>query len=465
MDKNTFSHYGWVIVAVIITSLLIAAAAPIANGAMVSINLIPDKLENAFGIGGSSDGAGVQPAYKLDTPTNLQLSEDDILTFNGGDYAEAYEITFKNGATSTTTSSEDTTVDLSSILSAHKGYAYIDVVATSMHPLYSNSDPATYIVGRVLSVPANITLSAERILSFDVVPHATGYVITLDGEGVCTITTNSLDLSEQLAGKSGTVVIGIQAIDNTNKYQNSIVAAYDALLGYTITISDGIKADYSYHSATGEVTLPYVSKDAYAFVGWDDGTTTHPARATLTVTQDTTFTAKWRKYPVVTLKDGETVIDRLYVYGTNVTLPYGPSKSGYEFIAWSDGSTTYRSGDRLYTTANVTLTAIYYKVEEITYTVTVKYNDTLNNVATVPVTGTNRDGVMFTTPTRGGLKKVTSGVETKYYVFDYWLVDGTIVQPGESILIYGNVTCEAVYSAQTTTCGECAINGDMFCTH
>ena len=53
-----------------------------------------------------------------------------------------------------------------------------------------------------------------------------------------------------------------------------------------------------YRVLKGEsVTLPTPSKSGYAFLGWSDGTTTYDARATVTITKNTTFTAVWVRHP------------------------------------------------------------------------------------------------------------------------------------------------------------------------
>lgn len=59
--------------------------------------------------------------------------------------------------------------------------------------------------------------------------------------------------------------------------------------------------------------------------------------------------------------------------GTTITLPTA-SKDGYRFLGWSDGTTTYKAGDRITISAAMTLTAQWEKIE---------YNGSYNYEVTV----------------------------------------------------------------------------------
>ena len=78
---------------------------------------------------------------------------------------------------------------------------------------------------------------------------------------------------------------------------------------YTITYTgDGVTE--STDTTTGSVTLLEAPvRDGYTFKGWNDGTNTHEAGATVTVSADTTFTAVWEE---VTTPDEPAGDDVLY---------------------------------------------------------------------------------------------------------------------------------------------------------
>jgi uncharacterized repeat protein (TIGR02543 family) len=120
---------------------------------------------------------------------------------------------------------------------------------------------------------------------------------------------------------------------------------------YTITFDtdggsgiDPITADYG-----TEVTAPAdPTKTGYTFAGWDnDIPTTMPA-------EDVTITAKWtiNQYTITFDTDGGSGIDPITAdYGTEVTAPADPTKTGYTFAGWDPEIPTTMPAE------NVTITA------------------------------------------------------------------------------------------------------------
>ena len=60
-------------------------------------------------------------------------------------------------------------------------------------------------------------------------------------------------------------------------------------------------------------------------------------------------------------KDGISYAPETVKYGASVTIKDAPSKSGYTFEGWSDGTTTHQPGDVLTVLGNITLTAQWHK--------------------------------------------------------------------------------------------------------
>jgi len=111
-----------------------------------------------------------------------------------------------------------------------------------------------------------------------------------------------------------------------------------------------------------------LTRDSFAFGGWNDGTDTYQPGSSYYVGPDTspiTLTAFWTAGYDITYESGTATgtvpVDTTpRATGTSFTLASGSSlsKSGYTFAGWNDGTTTYAAGAS-YTvgSSNVTLTA------------------------------------------------------------------------------------------------------------
>ncbi len=113
-------------------------------------------------------------------------------------------------------------------------------------------------------------------------------------------------------------------------------------------------------------------KEGYAFLSWNDGSSTFTVGATYTMpAKEVVFTAEWEAVPeryTVTYSLGEhahstaalpeSVSGKLE--GEKVVLPSAPTPAeNYKFIGWSDGVSLYDAGDEYVVTANVTVTAVW----------------------------------------------------------------------------------------------------------
>ena len=130
---------------------------------------------------------------------------------------------------------------------------------------------------------------------------------------------------------------------------------------HTVTLTYDIRTDTVSVAANDQFTLPNIVRPGYELTGWSDGTTTHNAGAVVTITSDVTFTAQWT--PVVqhtvTYDHGyDGIKNTAYVTnGDTVTLPAAPTRGGYTFGGWSDGTTTHNAGAVVTITSDVTFTA------------------------------------------------------------------------------------------------------------
>ena len=117
------------------------------------------------------------------------------------------------------------------------------------------------------------------------------------------------------------------------------------------------------------INLPAApTREGYAFLGWSDGDKTYNPRDEYTVTKDTTITALWKEeYNVVYIyNNGAATGHETVLKGESVTLPT-PSKSGYAFLGWSDGVSTYDAGTVITLTSDVTYTASWVRHPDTPY--------------------------------------------------------------------------------------------------
>ncbi|MBE6957483.1 MAG: hypothetical protein E7450_08585 [Ruminococcaceae bacterium] len=122
-------------------------------------------------------------------------------------------------------------------------------------------------------------------------------------------------------------------------------------------------------------SLPTPTRYGYSFQGWYNGDTRVDTTGTWRIASNVTLTAKWQGNPhTVSLdpKGGSVSPYRVnVVFGSDYTLPK-PTKKGYSFDGWYEGSTRLASSGTWNKDANVSVTARW---SANTYYATVEYGN------------------------------------------------------------------------------------------
>ena len=221
-----------------------------------------------------------------------------------------------------------------------------------------------------------------------------------------------------------------------------LVAAYKEDSSQTTTVK--VKYEFGNGQSDVEETVKEGSsitlkeaptKEGYEFKGWSDGTKTYQPKETVTVSEDTTFTAIWEKVVNnVRVKyefgNGQSDVEETVKEGSSITLKEAPTKEGYEFKGWSDGTKTYQPKETVTVSEDTTFTAVW---EKVVNNVKVKYD--LGN-GQGDVEETIKEGSSITlkeAPTKEG------------YTFKEWS-DGTkTYQPKETVTVSKDMTFTAVW--------------------
>ena len=188
---------------------------------------------------------------------------------------------------------------------------------------------------------------------------------------------------------------------------------------YIVTwIVDGTETKETYEYGTTPAFKGTTDKAAdaqytYTFVGWD----TTIAPVTGDVTYKATYTPTYINYTVKFVVDGETVSEKTYHYGDNVTVPADPTKDAtaqytYTFAGW-DKAVTIVEGNATYTA---------------------KFNSTVNEYTVTYVDASNN--TLGTEKVKYGTLVSTLTAPTKEgYEFDNFNVDGTTTITGDTTLV------------------------------
>ncbi len=244
----------------------------------------------------------------------------------------------------------------------------------------------------------------------------------------------TLDGSAYTFGTPITAPITLDATWNVNSYD------------LTYVYGNGTADSTSQVEYGTSITLTAPVKAGSTFGGWFDGTTTYNAGDIFVMpAKAVTLTAQWdvERYTLTYVYgNGTDNSSSTVAYGANVTLAAAPSKTGYTFGGWNDGTTTHNAGASYAMPANdVTLTAVW---NVITYTINYSVGGGTNgaNVGTYKITDADFTLVNATAP-------------ATYYFVEWQDKNGDAVTKLDSSLIAladntNTITLTAVYDNKYT---------------
>lgn len=184
------------------------------------------------------------------------------------------------------------------------------------------------------------------------------------------------------------------------------------------------------------------TKTGYTFTGWSDSSTVYSALSSyLMPAADVTLTAQWtvNAYTITyDLAQGTSSVPAPVNknFGDTWNLPSAPTRVGYNFVNWSDGSATYSAGAS-YTSSianNLTITAVWSAI--VYYTVTY---DLDGGLGTAPIQDPLQNGQSF---------NLASDPAKTGYSFTGWSYAGTTYSSGALINMPAtNITITATWTA------------------
>ena len=259
------------------------------------------------------------------------------------------------------------------------------------------------------------------------------YTITFDTDGGSAVASITQDYGTAIAKPTDPTKTGYtfggwdKTIPATMPANNLTIKAQWKINQYTITFdTDGGSAVTSitqdYGTTIAKPTDP--TKTGYTFAGWDKEIPgTMPAG-------DMTVTAKWKiNQYTITFKNGETVYKTITQdYGTAITKPADPTKTGYTFDGWDKEIPEAMPAGDMTVTAKWTVNK---------YTVTFDANG-----------GSACEDI---TVTYGGKYPTLPAPTKEGYTFEGWFDGETQVKSGDAVTITGNQTLTAHWSINTYT--------------
>ena len=259
------------------------------------------------------------------------------------------------------------------------------------------------------------------------------YTITFNTAGGSDVAAITQDYGAAIAAPANPTKTGYtfagwdKEIPETMPAENLTIKAQWKINKYTITF------DTAGGSAVASITQDYgtaitapanPAKEGYTFAGWSEKI---PGRMPA---ENMTVKAQWKiNQYTITFKNGETVYKTITQdYGTAITKPADPTKTGYTFAGWDK--------------------EIPEAMPAVDMTVTAKW--TVNKY-TVTFDANGGSACEDITVTYGGKYPTLPAPTKEGYTFEGWFDGETQVKSGDAVTITGNQTLTAHWSINTYT--------------
>ena len=298
---------------------------------------------------------------------------------------------------------------------------------------------------------ANTTLYAQWTIN--------PYTITFDSNGGSAVTAITQNFGTAVTAPAAPTRTGYTfaawspVIPSTIPTNNLIVTAQWTANTYTVTFdanggdaSTPTSTPVTYGSTYG--ALATVSRTGYAFNGWftsTSGGTLVTSASTVAITAAQTLYAQWTINPYTITFDsngGSAVTAITQNFGTTITAPAAPTRTGYTFAAWSPALPSTIPAN------NQTVTAQWIAN---TYTVTFDTN------------GGDAPSLASKSVTYGSTYGALATVTRTGYAFNGWFTStsgGTLVTNASTVAITAAQTLFARWTANTYTVTFDANGGD-----
>ena len=321
------------------------------------------------------------------------------------------------------------------------------------------------------TMPAcNVTYTAEyKINQYTLKFMSDGQVVSETSVDFATAIT-----APQAPAKEGYSFVSWGDVAETMPAKDVTYTAQYKVNQYTVTFKiDGevfktLTQDYG-----SNITIPAApTKEGYSFSGWQNVASTVPAQD---VTYDANFTVN--NYTLKFVADGTVVSEKSVDYGSAITAPNAPAKTGYTFVSWGNVAATMPANDVTYTAQySINQYTVTFKVDgEVFKTLTQDYGSTISIPAAPTKEGYSFSGwqnVVKTVPAEDvvyeanftvnqyTLKFVADGIVVSEKSMDYGSTINIPQAPakeGYSFMSWGNVA-ETMPAKNVTYTAEYKVN-------
>ena len=274
--------------------------------------------------------------------------------------------------------------------------------------------------------------------------------------------------------KEGYTFSGWDSVPSTMPEYDVEVNGNFTINQYTVTFKvDGEVYKTFTQDYGSTVSIPAApTKEGYSFSGWQNVASTVPAQD---VTYEANFTVN--NYTLKFVADGTVVSEKSVDYGSAITAPNAPAKTGYTFVSWGNVAATMPANDVTYTAQySINQYIITFKVDgEVFKTLTQDYGSTISIPAAPTKEGYSFSGwqnVVKTVPAEDvvyeanftvnqyTLKFVADGIVVSEKSMDYGSTINIPQAPakeGYSFMSWGNVA-ETMPAKNVTYTAEYKVN-------